>query len=135
MRALQTRKVTRLYVINARPDRRSVDRYEAFENVVFRKAGGPDIFSGIINEIGQKGLRLVSWDRLEIGDFLQISFPNAPDHVQVFGRIVWVKPNNTSSEFEMGIMVEDWYGIVEGSASWRKFKKAFPKKDRRSSPR
>jgi hypothetical protein len=62
---------------------------------------------------------------------VQVAFPNTLDNVRCFGRIVWSQVSKAGMGHECGLSVENWYGITDGPASWKKFATPHPKKDRR----
>ncbi|MBV9080215.1 MAG: hypothetical protein JO102_03745 [Elusimicrobia bacterium] len=72
---------------------------------------------------------------MESGAEVEIAFPQAPDHIRCFGRIVWTRRVPGAPVREAGVSVEVWHGVVLGEESWTRFKGATPKKDRRSRPR
>ncbi|MCB4755819.1 MAG: PilZ domain-containing protein [Elusimicrobia bacterium] len=135
MNYAQARKLTRFYVINPRSDRRGEDRFDAFQNAVVRCSGTEEMFPGVVLEVGQKGLRLLIKSSLAIGTDIEMAFPNTPDHVRCFGRVIWIKRRSNAGEIEVGVEVNAWHGIVQGPESWKKFKSPTPKKDRRQRPR
>jgi hypothetical protein len=127
------RKLTRFFVINPRADRRLESRYSARSNVVVKTGEGPadKVVTAIAFEIGQMGMRLELDSKLNIGLHIQVAFPNTLDNVRCFGRIVWCQVSKAGPGYECGIAIESWYGITDGSESWRKFAGPAPKKDRR----
>ena len=90
---------------------------------------------GVAYEVGQKGLKLETQDLMGSGHNLEIAFPNTPEHVRCFARVVWCRPLGRTRDHETGVSIIDWHGIVKGDSSWKKFKGFKPKKERRTSSR
>lgn len=129
------RKITRFYIINPIGDRRTEIRFQSTENVVIKFLDNDKVTPAMAHEVGQAGLRLESECELEVGQDIEVSFPKAPDHINCFGRIVWVKFHPGANMWTCGVAVESWHGIVAGSNSWMVYKGSAPQKDRRHTPR
>jgi hypothetical protein len=127
------RKLTRFFVINPRPDRRIESRYSARSNVVVKlgEETTDKVMSAVAFEVGQFGMRLEISTKINPGTTVQVAFPNTLDNVRCFGRVVWTQISKAGPGYESGVSVENWYGITDGPASWKKFVGPHPKKDRR----
>ncbi len=128
------RKLTRFFVINPRPDRRIESRYSARTDVVVKLADGPSdnkIQPAVAYEVGQFGMRLEIAAKLAPGTQIQVAFPNTLDNVRCFGRVIWTQVSKAGPGHESGLAIDNWYGITDGPASWKKFVGPHPKKDRR----
>jgi hypothetical protein len=86
-------------------------------------------------DIGRYGMKIESDFDLEMGSYVQIAFPNSPDHERCFGRIVWSRPLKEAGRFEGGVSIEAWHGIVAGDESWKGHQGPRLKIDRRAKPR
>lgn len=135
MRAQQKRKTPRFFIVNPLSDRRREARFESRESVVIRVQNTGKTFPAIAYDIGHKGIKLESKDLLKPDMTLQVAFPNSVDHVRCFGKTVWSKSLGKTHDFETGVVVEGWFGIVEGGASWQHYKGFKPKRDRRNKLR
>ncbi len=131
------RKIPRFYVINPNTDRRFEMRFYAKENVVIRMGEGNErkMIPAVACEIGRRGIRLKTDVTLPEGAHIQMSFPNTPDHINCFGRVVWCHPPKMGSGFETGVEVNAWHGITEGEYSYRRFLNNRARTDRRTHPR
>lgn len=135
MRSPAQRKLTRFYVINPVGDRRLEQRFESREDIVVRVPQTGKMFPAVGWDVGQYGMRMESEAILQPNMNIEIVFPNTPDQVHCYGRVVWGKPRIGSSIFECGVAIEAWHGIVKGGDSWSKFKGSRPKSERRVKPR
>ena len=135
MKLQSQRKLTRFYVINPVSDRRFEQRFESREDLMIRFDRVGRSFPAVGYDISRRGIRIETAVRLEPGMELQLVFPEAPDHIRCFGRVVWARPFEDGYEYEGGVAVDAWYGVVEGEDSWKKYKGFRPKRDRRLLPR
>lgn len=132
MRTETQRKLTRLFVAEPLRDRRREPRFESSENVVIRSEDGDSwMTQAVASDIGQRGLKLETAVPMEEGQHLQVAFPNNPDDVRCFGRVVWGGPSVSRGIYESGFEITAWYGVVDGANSWRKHRGSIPKRDRR----
>lgn len=134
MRITSPRKLTRFYVINPIGDRRLEQRFESREDVVLKVSQTGKIFPSVAYDLGRYGLRLESEGMLQPGMDIEVAFPNTPDQVHCFGRVVWARAK-TGHLSEYGVAIEAWHGVVRGENSWSKFKGVRPKVERRQRPR
>jgi hypothetical protein len=135
MKSTTQRKLTRFYVINPVGDRRLEQRFESREDVVVRVPQTGKVFPAVGYDVGQYGMRLESEGVLLADLYVEVAFPNTPDQVHCFGRVVWARNRSGSNSYECGIAIEAWHGIVRGASSWTKYKGIHPKPERRSRPR
>jgi len=137
MRNFLNRKMPRFFVINPNTDRRFEMRFYAKENVVIKLIEKDErkMVTGVASEIGRRGIRLKTETALPEGGNIQIAFPNTPDHVNCFGRVVWSHPPKLGPGYESGVEVNAWHGITEGEYSFKRFLGNRAKADRRTRPR
>lgn len=135
MKKNTARRFPRFYVINPLPDRRLDPRFDSSENVVMRFSESLAVYPAVAHEVSRRGLRLESSVRIELGTTVQISFPNAIDHIQAFGQVVWTRERPGKARFDSGVRVEAWHGIFMGRESWKKYAGIRPKGDRRARRR
>ena len=129
------RKHFRYYIVRPASDRRLEQRFESREDVVVRLSEEGRVRPAVASDIGRMGLRLESEEPFEMGQIVEIAFPQSPDHVRAYGRIVWARRLPASRRTEAGVAVEAWHGVVMGASSWLRYKGGHPRRDRRSSPR
>lgn len=129
------RKLTRFYIINPVGDRRLEQRFESKEQVVLRFPLSGKMGPAVAYDIGKHGMRIETELQIQPGYDVEIAFPNSADHMQCFGRIVWAKPINGGKNFEGGVSIEVWHGVIQGENSWTSKKGTRPKAERRVRPR
>ena len=134
MRPSSDRKLTRFYIINPVGDRRLEQRFESREDVVVRFFPSGKMAAGVAHDIGQYGLRLDITQSIEQGAELEIAFPNAPDDVTCFGRVVWLHPLPEGKICETGVAVQVWHGIIEAGTPGWSTKAPNPKKTVATNP-
>jgi len=110
-------------------------RFESKEDVVVRTLEENQTFPGRAYDIGQKGLKIEIAPQMKPQQNIQIAFPNSRDHVSCFGTVVWARSLAKTNDFEIGVLIHEWHGIVEGPHSWKPYKGFRIKKDRRVKPR
>jgi hypothetical protein len=133
MRNASVRKLTRFYVINPVGDRRLEQRFESREDVVLKVLQTGKLFPSVAYDLGRYGMRLETESVLHPSMDVEVVFPNTPDQVHCYGRVVWGR--SKSSGYEYGIAVEAWHGVIRGENSWAKYKGVRPKLERRVRPR
>ncbi|MFN0118301.1 MAG: PilZ domain-containing protein [Elusimicrobiota bacterium] len=126
------RKMTRFYIVNPITDRRTEQRFSSKESVVVKIEENSKVFPAIAFDVGRSGLRLEAWGEVVVGSYLQISFPNSPEHIRCFGQIVWSKRVDGKDYFIFGVSIGAWHGVVSGENSWKKYKGSNIQSDRRS---
>ena len=135
MRQPSHRKITKFFIVNPITDRRLETRFDSREEVLIRVQRTGQTFPGCALEIGKNGLKLESFNLLKPGVDLQIIFPKTTDQIRCFGKVVWGRKLEKTQDFEFGIAIESWYGIVSGNGSWKQLKGFRKKKERRQKPR
>lgn len=135
MRLSTPRKLTRFYVINPITDRRFEQRFESRQDVQIRFENSGHAVQAVACDVSKRGLRLETEIKLEPGRDIQVVFPDSPDHIRCFGHVVWSRPLEEGSNYESGISIDAWYGIVQGEDSWKRYRGIRPKHDRRQRPR
>lgn len=135
MKTAIQRKLTRFYVINPVGDRRLEQRFESREDVVLRVPQTGKVFPSVGYDVGRHGMRLETEGVVSPGMEIEVAFPNTPDQVHCYGRIVWGRARSSGRGNEYGIAVEAWHGVVRGENSWTKYKGVKPKAERRTRPR
>lgn len=135
MRTAMHRKITRFYVINPIGDRRLEQRFESREDVVIRIPQTGKMYPAVAYDLGQNGMRLETEGILQPQTDMEVAFPNTPDQVHCYARVVWGKPRAGSKYYEYGLAIEAWHGIIKGSTSWTRFKGIKPKPERRQRAR
>src|SRR5215831_9394396 len=85
------RKLKRFYIINPVGDRRVEQRFESREDVVIRFPDSGKMGPAVARDIGRMGLRLELMEDVESGVEVEIAFPQTPDNIRCFGRIVWTR--------------------------------------------
>ncbi len=133
MRLATPRKLTRFYVINPIGDRRLEQRFDSREDVVLKVAQTGKVFPSVAYDMGRYGMRLEFDGVLQPGMDIEVAFPNTPDQVHCFGRVVWGRAHGPLHEY--GVAVEAWHGVVRGENSWTKYKGVRPKSERRQRSR
>ena len=122
MKVQAHRKLTRFYIINPVNDRRFEQRFESTENVLIRFERTGRSYPAVAYDISRRGARLESEAKLESGADVHIAFPKAPDHIRCFGRFVWARPFEEGNEYEGGVTIDGWYGIIEGAEFWKRYR-------------
>lgn len=135
MRLTSPRKLTRFYVINPIGDRRLEQRFESREDVVLKVAQTAKIFPSVAYDLGRHGMRLETEGVLQPGMDIEVAFPNTPDQVHCFGRVVWGRARSGGRSHEYGVAIEAWHGVIRGENSWTKYKGVRPKPERRTRSR
>lgn len=135
MKTAPVRKLPRFYIINPVTDRRLEPRFESREDVVIRFDESGRTYPAVAHDIWRRGMKLECSVQLPVGAGVQIAFPNVPDHIRCFGRVVWCRAKEKSKDFENGVAIDAWHGIVEGEDSWKKFRGLKLKADRRAKQR
>lgn len=135
MRLSTPRKLTRFYVINPIGDRRLEQRFESREDVVLKVSQTGKIFPSIAFDMGRYGMRLETEGLLQPGMEVEVVFPNTPDQILCYGRVVWGRSKGQSFKQEYGLAIEAWHGVVKGENSWTNYKGTKPKAERRQKSR
>jgi hypothetical protein len=135
MKFSSPRKHLRYYFVRPASDRRLEQRFESREDVVVRFTEEGRIRPAVASDIGRMGLRMESDEAFEMGQTVEIAFPQSVDHVRAYGRVVWSRRLPSSRRTEAGVAIEAWHGVVLGGQSWLRFKGAHPRRDRRANPR
>ena len=137
MKSNEQRKKPRFFIINPNRDRRSEERFESCEDVILTFPDDKDrkAVPAIAYDIGKQGLKLETTQPIEEGTDIQVVFAKSADNVRCFGLVRWARPMKGDSLFESGVIVSAWYGITQGSESYRQFKGTRTKKDRRNRDR
>lgn len=133
MRLATPRKLTRFYVINPIGDRRLEQRFDSREDVVLKVAQTGKVFPSVAYDMGRYGMRVEFDGVLQPGMDIEVAFPNTPDQVHCFGRVVWGRAHGSLHKY--GVAVEAWHGVVRGENSWTKYKGVRPKSERRQRSR
>lgn len=134
MKEFAHRKSPRFFVINPVNDRRTETRFESEEPVKVKNLRTHQVVSGRAFEIGHYGIRLEVPRCLSVGDQLQIEFSHRPENIGCWGQVAWCEPKEDALS-NSGIVIESWYGIVDGPQSWKRVKGVALKKDRRQKLR
>ncbi len=116
-------------------DRRLEQRFESREDVVIRVPSTGKVFTASGCDVGRHGMRLETEGFLQPSMDIEVAFPNTPDQVHCYGRIVWGKPRPGGKAYDYGVAIEAWHGIVRGENSWTRYKGVKPKQERRTRPR
>jgi hypothetical protein len=123
--------LTRFYIINPIGDRRLEQRFESKESVVLRIPQTGKMGPATGYDIGRHGMRVETDLTLQPGMEVEVAFPNTPDHMRCFGRVVWARERAFGKYNECGISIDVWHGIIGGEGSWMTVKGATPKLERR----
>jgi len=128
---VENRKTPRFFIINPVTDRRMECRFESLETVDIRDEETGKTISGVASDIGRRGLKLESPTHLLVGNTIQVAFQDDIENVRCFGHVAWSKRKEDSSDYESGLQIDSWHGIILGPDSWKKFKGVKVKRDRR----